>query len=66
MSQYKNKNDYYYIFKTQLGSRARTRSRLQVKLTINPSQYKDKNNYYNSFKTNSGVDPGLELGHELG
>jgi len=38
---------------------------MQVKLTINPSQYKDKNNYYNSFK-NSGVAPGLGLGHKLG
>jgi hypothetical protein len=61
-----DKNDYYYISKTQLGIRSRARSKSQVELTINPGQRNDKNDYHHNFKTQLGNRQGARTESQVG
>jgi hypothetical protein len=60
--QHKNKNIYYYSFKTQLRGQPRVRPRSWIELTIYSGQYKNKNDYYRSFKTQLEVRPKSHVG----
>jgi hypothetical protein len=60
--QYKNKNIYYYSFKTQLGGQPRARPGSWIELTIYSGQHKNKNDYYHSFKIQLEVRPKSQVG----
>jgi len=65
LSQHKNKNDYYYSFKTRFEGRSKTKSRSQVTLIIDSGQHKDKKNYYHSFKTQLQSRSGARRGSRV-
>jgi hypothetical protein len=60
--QHKNKNIYYYSFKTKLGGQPRTRPGSWIELTIYSGQHKNKSDYYHSFKTQLEVRPKSQVG----